>query len=287
MDQIRQYHLHKDDYEKLHFDIHDAGAYLSRNLKHCYKAHRHSFYQLIWFKNTGSHYVDYEIIEHPANTLIFINKSQIHYFCEQSTNEGYLFHFDEVFLDKQNQHAKNWIQYRLFNEIDSPFVTLENEEEISSFQYFTNTLIDEITERQHNFKEQLFYLFHALLLKVERLKQEQVFKEKVDDNFILAMSFKQLIDDHIHELMTIDHYSQLLGVNSKKLTSVSKQFLQNTPSNVIHERKILEAKRSLSNLGKSIKEIAYSLGFDQPTYFTKYFKKHTGITPKEFVKQLP
>ena len=66
-----------------------------------------------------------------------------------------------------------------------------------------------------------------------------------------------------------------------------KQYLGDTPANIIQSVKILEAKRKLANKELSIQEIAFDLGFDQPTYFTKYFKKATGTTPKEFQSLLP
>ncbi len=288
MKAVKQYHLHKDDYSKLHFDINEASPYCQKNAEHCYKAHQHSFYQLIWFEKAGCHYVDYEYIDHPANVLFFLNKKQIHYFCDTSPNEGYLFHFDEVFLHKQDSSAENWIQYQLFNELGVPYVVL-SEEQLVDFKFFTQLLQNEIQQKAYNYRTQIFHLFQTLLLKVERLKQEQHpdFVEKMDQNFMLAMNFKKAIETNIQESLSIDQYSQQLGVSSKKLTSLSKKYLKDTPSNIIHQRKILEAKRLLSNQKISIKEIAYSLGFDQPTYFTKYFKKHTGLTPKDFIKQLP
>lgn len=288
MKEIKQYHLHKDDYSKLHFDLHEAYPYCQKNVAHCYKAHQHSFYQFIWFFKPGRHFVDYELIEHPANALFFLNKKQIHYFCDQSPNEGYLFHFDEVFLHKQDSNAENWIQYQLFNELGTPFVLLPAKQ-IVDFNYFTQSLQNEIEQKAYNYRAQIFHLFQTLLLKVERLKQEQEndFVEKIDQHFILAMNFKRQVEANIQSFLSVEQYSQLLGVSSKKLTALSKQFLKDTPANIVHQRKILEAKRLLSNQKISIKEIAYSLGFDQPTYFTKYFKKHTGLTPKQFIQQLP
>lgn len=287
MEEIRKYHLHKDDYSKLHFEINDATPYCRKNAAHCYKAHLHSFYQLIWFEEAGHHYVDYETIEHPANSLFFLNKKQVHYFCNHSKNVGTLFHFDEIFLYQQDNNADNWLQYELFNEIGRPYVVL-SEEKINDFKYFIKKIQKEIQERPHNYRKQIFYLFQNILIQVERLKQKQGEGiDKMDRNFTLAIDFKKLIEENINDFLSVEDYSQELGMSSKKLTSLSKQYLKDTPSNIIHQRKILEAKRRLSNMKISIKEIAYSLGFEQPTYFTKYFKKHTKITPKEFIKQLP
>jgi AraC family transcriptional activator of pobA len=102
IEEIKKYHLHKDDYLKLHFEINETMPYCQKNAAHCYKAHLHSFYQLIWFEEAGQHYVYYEVIEHPENALFFLNKRQVHYFCTDSKNEGTLFHFDEIFLDQQD-----------------------------------------------------------------------------------------------------------------------------------------------------------------------------------------
>lgn len=287
MEELRKYHLHKDDYANIHFEIKAAKPYCELNAKHCFKAHQHSFYQLIWFQEAGQHYVDYEILSHPANSLFFLNRGQIHYFCPEAQNEGTLFHFDDFFLRQSDPEKDRWIQYKLFNEIGKPYVVL-SDKDAADFSYLTHSLQDELEHRPYNYQRQLYYQFQTLLLKIERLKQsQQGTSEKLDHNFILAMRFKQLVEDHLDAFLSVQTYSEKLGISSKKLTAISAQYLHHTPSKLIHRRKILEAKRLLSNLKLSIKEVGYTLGFDQPTYFTKYFKKHTGITPKAFIKQLP
>lgn len=103
-----------------------------------------------------------------------------------------------------------------------------------------------------------------------------------EKDFVLAVSFNNLVHKKIDSFAGIEEFATELNTNSKKLTSVSKKYLLDTPGNIIKKRKILEAKRMLANQQTSIKEIAFSIGFRQPTYFTKYFKKATGYTPKEF-----
>lgn len=91
-----------------------------------------------------------------------------------------------------------------------------------------------------------------------------------------------MIIDQIHQFHNIDFFAKSLQLSTKKLTQLSKIILHNTPAQVIKQTKVLEAKRNLSNTRISIKELVHLLGFEQATYFTKYFKKETGLTPKEF-----
>jgi len=134
MEEIQKYHLHKDEYSKLHFELIDSRPYFEKNLEPSTKPHRHSFYQLIWFKEPGRHFVDYQVVEHPANVMFFINKNQIHYFCPDAANQGYLFHFNEIFLDRFNSEIMKRFAYSIFNEIGGTYVTLSDRDE-SAFEH--------------------------------------------------------------------------------------------------------------------------------------------------------
>ncbi|UUF12294.1 MULTISPECIES: helix-turn-helix domain-containing protein [Flavobacterium] len=282
MDNISKYDLHKNDFSKLHFEINDAKPYLLKNLDHASIPHRHSFYQVIWFKTPGRHYVDYEIIDHPENTIFFINTNQIHYFCPDSVNEGILFHFNDYFISQFNPEFLERFSLSVFNEIGKPYLEL-SETETERFSVFSKVIEEEIQANDIFMREEVYSVFTSLLFLIERLKSKET---KIDFNlnsdFKLAYLFKKEVYKNKQSFSNIDFYSDLLHTNNKKLTSVVKQYLGNTPANIIISIKILEAKRRLANGKFSIQEIAYDLGFDQPTYFTKYFKKATGITPKEF-----
>lgn len=282
MDNISKYDLHKNDFSKLHFEINDAKPYLLKNLDHASIPHKHSFFQIIWFKTSGRHYIDYEIIDHPENTIFFINTNQIHYFCPDSVNEGILFHFNDYFVSQFNPEFLERFSLSVFNEIGKPYLQL-SETQTERFSVFSKVIEEEIKENDIFMKEEVYSVFTSLLFLIERLKSKET---KIDFNlnsdFKLAYLFKKEVYKNKQSFSNIDFYSDLLHTNNKKLTSVVKQYLGNTPANIIISIKILEAKRRLANGKFSIQEIAYDLGFDQPTYFTKYFKKATGITPKEF-----
>ena len=74
----------------------------------------------------------------------------------------------------------------------------------------------------------------------------------------------------------------MLSVSTKHLNGIVKEFTLNTAKHFIDNFVILEAKRAIVSSNYSLKEIGYIVGFDEVTNFTKFFKKHTGITPKQF-----
>ena len=78
------------------------------------------------------------------------------------------------------------------------------------------------------------------------------------------------------------HYAAQLGVTEKRLAQATAQVLGKLPKQVIAERLTLEAKRLLAHTPASSKEVGFALGFDEPTNFSKYFRRQTGLTPNQF-----
>lgn len=282
---MQEFHLHRDSYSKLQLDIHESKSYCNQNADHCYMAHRHSFYQLIWFKRAGRHYVDHQEYQHGENTIFCISKGQVHKFCPDSENEGYLIHFNEIFFKKKDTDVLKWTHYSLFNEMANPMVAIPSDWEFD-FQFFMDKLIEEIHLRKHNYKEQLSCYLQILLLRIERQKQNGPHPLISDAHFVIAVRFDKLVDDAKNHSKNVGHFSSLLNVSDKTLNTISKKFFRRTAANFIHDKKVLEAKRMLTVAKLSIKEISFQLGFDQPTNFTKYFKRHTGFTPKAFREQI-
>ena len=285
-DKINQYHLHKDDYSKLHLELKDINQHLSKFEDSVFKAHRHTYFMFIWFKDEGTHFVDYEGIDHPANSLFLLNRNQVHYFCANASNNGVLYQFDEIFLSRGRDDYRQRIVFQLFNEVGAPFLILD-EETVEVLNAVTPLLRSEIEAKKYNYKEMIFSYMQTLVIAVERLKHSKIESHiKNEVNQELAILFKRHVEFNIDKFLSLNEYSVYLGISEKKLSTISNDYFLMSPAKYVAYRKILEAKRILSNVNISIKEVAYSLGFDQPTYFTKYFKKHTTQTPREFVNKI-
>ncbi len=283
---MEKYDLHKNDFSKLHFELKKISPYFLRNKQKASKPHRHSFYQLLWFRNSGKHYIDYEVIKHPANTLFLINKNQIHYFCADSSNEGFLFHFNDSFISNLNLDLLSRFTISIFNEIVEPYIILEDQNS-RIIEDNAKRILTEFEEEKENYSHIILHQFLGLLYQIERIKNEQTpFKTDANSDFYKIVKFKQEVIKNIDEQLGLEEFASRLDISTKKLTALTKQYTSLTPGALIKELKILEAKRMLSHQDVSIKEIAYSLGFDQPTYFTKFFKKETKLTPKQFLQQV-
>lgn len=282
MEHLKKYDLHKDDYSKLHFEVNHARPYFDKHVEKATKPHRHSFFQVIWFKNQGSHYVDFEVVDHPANAVFFINRNQVHHFCKESSNEGYLFHFNDLFFAKNDQNLLDRFSISVFNEINSHYVSL-SKQETEKIEMIVSLITSELAVQDANYDDLVFHYFQTVLLTVERLHKVQAnLGMEASPAFSLAVSFKREIVARLDKFLSINEYAEALNTTAKTLTRVSKQILDQTPAQVVKQLKILEAKRMLSHQTNAIQQVGYALGFDQSTYFTKYFKQEVGMTPKEF-----
>lgn len=97
-----------------------------------------------------------------------------------------------------------------------------------------------------------------------------------------AAQFRALLDRHFREQRSVSFYAGKLGISDVHLNRVSRASFDTSALGVINQRLIMEAKRDLTFTLLSVKEIAYSLGFEDPAYFTRFFTKQTGQTPTAF-----
>jgi AraC family transcriptional activator of pobA len=121
------------------------------------------------------------------------------------------------------------------------------------------------------------------LLCADREKRKQGFREiQQSADLEYMMLFKDLLERNYKKFKSVNKYASDLGVSSRRLSQATFKILGKSPKELIDERILLESKRLLIHSSSTIKEIAYDLGFDEPTNFIKYFRKHNRFTPVEF-----
>jgi AraC-like DNA-binding protein len=130
-------------------------------------------------------------------------------------------------------------------------------------------------------------LLSVLLLSAKRLYiPENNYGRKMPFRSDLTRRFKSSVEKNFMSVKSVNKYARLLNISSGHLNDMVHQDTGRTASEIIHERIILEAKRLLYRSEKSVKEIAFAIGYDDPSYFVKFFKVRAGITPDQFRKHI-
>lgn len=103
-----------------------------------------------------------------------------------------------------------------------------------------------------------------------------------DASYNIYLKFRQLIEDNFKKVHIVGEYVSMMNISLPILTKAVNRYAQASPLQLIHERIILEAKRMLSTTSLRIKEISAILGFEDSSYFVKFFKRNEHISPVEF-----
>jgi len=249
--------------------------------------HRTNFYHIFLFQNcTPKHIVDFEILKIQNNSLLFLDRGRVHQFDAELDYQGKIIIFTDDFYCIHSQDSYFLKSNILFNDLTGNVNFLMGES-MSNFFVLCDSIKDELTKECDTFKREILKNYvHTFLLLADREKRKQGFpeiKKGADLDYVLL--FKDLLEKHFTSIKQVSVYSEKLYISEKRLNLATSKILGKTPKQLIDNRIILEARRLLTNKTETIKAIAYILGFDEPTNFIKYFRKHTGKTPTEFREQ--
>lgn len=248
--------------------------------------HQLKFYNLIFFtEGSGRHFIDFNWYPVQQNSLVYLTKDQINAFEFSEKLKGYCIIFtEEYFVDSFSNLTDDFV-FRLFNpELFSPILQISQNSDFLS--YFNLLLKEYRNSSSFNHKIIIDSLLTILISKAENLKQNMTFHISDSSKIILYQNFISLIEKNLTKSRSANFYAKELAISYKHLNTICKELINKTAKNVIDDFIILQAKRNLINSTTNSSELAYKLGFEDPTNFTKYFKKSTGLTPKSFIKSL-
>ncbi|WP_262249403.1 helix-turn-helix domain-containing protein [Parapedobacter soli] len=251
-----------------------------------HKAHRHSFYHLVYFTTgAGYHTIDFDRFEVQPFQLYAMVPGQVHRWDFNGEVDGYVLNFSPSFFH--------------------PF--LLRSDYIDEFPFFQGQARQSVLAIPENmragvvdlFKEMITLTPSATVLNLDKLRvlalklfldlatlQEPAKPTPLSHNAVLLRNFRKLVEKHYADLRLPKDYAALLHVTPNYLNAVSSELLGQSAGAVIRDRVILEAKRLLVNPERSIAAIADMLNFKDNSYFSKFFKKYTHTTPEAFRKSM-
>ncbi|MFD0835289.1 helix-turn-helix domain-containing protein [Mariniflexile aquimaris] len=195
------------------------------------------------------------------------------------TNNGVLLNFERELIDEDDvEYALD--VFSLFNKY--PQFELTERLKVEQIKKVFQLLKDEL------YSSEMSYIMLKTLLKVLLLHliryQNQSFLEQ-DLNQKRVFQFLELMETHYLEHTNADFYADEIGISMKRLNQILKEKLNLTAKQIIQQRQITEAKRSLVRSEITTKELAFKLGFDSISSFSRFFKKHIGVSPSVFRQQ--
>lgn len=218
-----------------------------------------------------------------GESLFFINKSCVHSFDKRGDYEGLALIFTDDFFCKTDADRYFLRNAQLFNN-PNLFSTISLDREFSFFYDNILRIKDELKMPTDSFQFEILHnTLHNILLRAERLAIQQNTQDiKKGADYEYTSLFRDLVENQYTKKKSVGEYASQLFISEKRLGQATTKILGMNPKEFINERIMLEAKRLLVHSNRSIKEIGIELGFDDPAYFFRYFRKYSESTPIEF-----
>lgn len=247
---------------------------------------RLGYYSMIWVKRgSGTAKVDFTEYAFSANTMFFFTPYQPFMFEVGDDFEGTVINFHPDFFCIHKHHEQVSCNGLLFNNIYKPPFFLVDEQSEAEFDRLIEQLRTEMQNPSLAQGEILVSYLKIFLIAASRLKLEQ---QEEDDEAatinkeapLVLKNLKDLIETHFKTKHSASDYAELLHITPKALGKATKTHFNRTLTDMISDRIIIEAKRDLYLTNKSVKEIAFDLGYFDEHHFSRFFKNKVDVSPK-------
>ncbi|WP_406685423.1 helix-turn-helix domain-containing protein [Seonamhaeicola sp. MEBiC1930] len=228
--------------------------------------------------------VDSVPISIPTNSILALTAVQYFQFLKGENLKVYFFN-REFYCIKDHDQEVGCAGLLFFGNVQNPIIYLDDKEQ-SKFNVLHEVFVDELETKDTIQAEMLRMLMARFIIKSTRLlkAKEELSDTTKNSKTELLRAFNVLVEEHFRTEHSVQFYANALFKSPKTLSN-SFAKLNTSPLKIIHERIVLEAKRLLIYTEKTLKEIAYEVGFEDASHLSRLFKKYTAVTPSDFKKQ--
>ncbi|WP_322998909.1 helix-turn-helix domain-containing protein [Castellaniella sp.] len=249
------------------------------------RPHRHhDLYQLIWVEQgAGTVMLDEQTLSLQAPVLISIPPPIVHGFRWQPGTKGLILTIAEGFVaDLARQSGDEAVHAAL-----GRLLTITGAVDpgsVGRLRGLFETILDEYIHERVCRSTAISGNVLMLFAEVARLRHLSLQKDSHEDSGRMALyrRFKELVEAHYRDPWRVADYAQALATTERNLRRVSIDMAGQPPVRILHRRILLEAKRHLLYTEKTVAEIGYDLGFEDPAYFTRFFARNEKRTPAAF-----
>ncbi|QFZ24754.1 helix-turn-helix domain-containing protein [Saccharothrix syringae] len=237
--------------------------------------HRHTFHEIVYVTDgTGAHVVDLARWELAPPHLCVISPGQVHHWVDVRGLDGFVVLFTDDFL--LDHPADRDLLRRLSGR---PWLTPD--------EHAHHRMLGLLAELEEEYRRGadgagsvLRALLHVLVVRAGRLSATPAAAPAPAG--AVAGEFARLADRTDHGLWSVRAYAERIGVTPGYLTEVVKAATGRTPSALVREARTREAKRLLAKTDLAVRQVAARVGFADPAYFCRFFRRETGMSPGGF-----
>jgi AraC-like DNA-binding protein/mannose-6-phosphate isomerase-like protein (cupin superfamily) len=259
--------------------------YFVTDIDHLTHPHRHDHFALfVVTAGRGSHIIDFEEYELRAGRIFLIAPGQIHAWLRFSGVRGFVLLFTKEFFTLTLQY-KELRAYLFFNNIyKHAYLDLDKPTAAHLRSLLVNIEQEHLHQKAHSQNIIRSYI-NIILLELSGIYERAIplstDHEVVDGKL---REFENLIEKNFKKYHLVADYAAILHITPNYLNAICTRRKGKPAGELIRDRVILEAKRLLTHSDKAITEIAYDLGFEDNSYFGRFFLRHSGLTPAQFRK---
>lgn len=241
-------------------------------------------YSIYWIQEgKGTYNIDFEQYKFDDNVLFFLSPGQVFTVDNEYIKTAHKLTFKRDFYCIQTHDTEVACNGILFNNIyETPFVK-PCEKDTKKLSFILDSLVEEFQQKETAQYDMLQAYLKQFIIQAVRVKKENhIIKEDTETR--LFKDFSLLVEQNFRKMHSVTDYANRLGLSPKSISKHFQKLGAKTPSEFIKNRILLEAKRLLLYTDKTVKEIAFELGFNDPAYFTRFFTKAISQSPLQFKK---
>lgn len=242
--------------------------------------HRHDFFFILVLQNAkGTHEIDFTNHTVSNNAVFFLRPGQVHQLMLKAGSTGYLMEFNAAFYQPVTKLS---IQ-RFRKASNKNFCKLEKDrfKKLHSILAYT---LNEYKEKKEGYQDAIKANLDIFFIELVRQSLHPKTQSNNSNSYTQERleEFLELLELHITTHKQVSQYTELMNLSPYQLNEITKSTIGKTASALINEHIILETKRYLLATPNQIKDIADHLGYEDVSYFIRFFKKHTGYSPEAF-----
>ena len=264
-----------------------SGSFSIRNIQEMLNGedmvqelHRHDFFFILVLQNgTGYHEIDFTKYEVGKHSVFLMRPRQVHQLTLRAGSTGYLVQFESDFFYGQNK-----LSQQLLRKASNKVFCKVDVNRFNKLNQVLTYIFNEFSNKEEGYQEIIKSCLNIFFTELMRQRQNK----KIADDDISPYTqeqlerFLELLEMHIASHKQVSQYAGMMNLSSYQLNAITKTSLNKTPSELINEHIVLEAKRKLLATSSQVNQIADELGYEDVSYFIRFFKKHTGHSPEAF-----